>query len=104
MKHLSYKKNKSDEKEKSQNSKSIESLLNKSLQQEKKLKSSKIIEIDSNKKQMSISNEQGNNHSTNFESDDCIVSNGQIEYDEIEFIKNTLLSHFLFKGLSEDIM
>ena len=84
--------------------------LNKSIQQDKKIKNSKIIEIKNCENKQKINNvdvsvnNDNLNHSTNFESEDCIISSGYIEFNQIDFIRNSLLNHFLFKGLSEEIM
>ena len=63
-----------------------------------------ISKISDPKKIINKSNEHQNNQSTNFESDDCIISNSQIENNQINFIKNSISNHFLFKDLSEEIM
>lgn len=91
-------------KEKDSHGKSIESLLNKSILQEKKLRASKesVIQKDSIiKKDKEYSQ---NNQSTNFESGDCIFSNGEMDCIQIEFIKNSIINNFLFRDLSDEIM
>lgn len=70
------------------------------------MKEKQIINLSSNK-EVNYNNNDDDlliNHSTNFESEDCIVTNGKVEFDQIDFIKNALYNHFLFKGLDDEIM
>lgn len=61
-------------------------------QREKKAAASKVNEV----KTMNLNKFENNNN--------LIISNFPLEEDQVEFIKNSLLNHFIFRDLSEDIM
>jgi len=70
----------------------LEVYLYSEFQREKKAAASKISEV----KTINSNKFENNNN--------MIISNFPLEEDQVEFIKNSLSNHFIFRDLSEDIM
>jgi hypothetical protein len=72
--------------------KTLEVHLYADFQNEKRAAASKISELKSV------------NTKNNEKNENMILSNIALEADQVDFIKNSLSNHFIFKDLSEDIM
>lgn len=68
--------------------------------------SNDVINIKNNKTNtINVNSNQHTQTTKNETNDDNVVlSNSQIDLFQIDFIKNALSAHFLFKDLSDDIM
>jgi len=64
-------------------------------QNEKRANASNIIELKSVNTKNNEKNEKNEN---------MILSNIALEADQVDFIKNSLSNHFIFRDLSEEIM
>jgi len=76
---------------KTEDEKTLEIYLYADFQREKRAAASKIIELKSI-------------NSKNDKTDNIVLSNINLEEDQVEFIKSSLSNHFIFRDLSEDIM
>ncbi len=75
----------------SEDEKTLEVYLYADFQREKRAAASKIIEL----KSLNTKNDKNDN---------MVLSNIDLEDDQVDFIKNSLSNHFIFRDLSEDIM